>query len=91
MPLRDDGTRPVMDEVSYLEDFDSGLDAERERQAVWDLVAQLPKRERVVVILSHLDGLSLAEIGRMYGVTESRISRIRSRAYERMRRWATAA
>jgi RNA polymerase sigma factor for flagellar operon FliA len=49
-------------------------------------VHELPERDRVVVALYYWEGLTLAEIGQVLGVTESRISQLHSRATLTLRR-----
>jgi RNA polymerase sigma factor for flagellar operon FliA len=51
-----------------------------------DAVHELPERDRVVVALYYWEGLTLAEIGQVLGVTESRISQLHSRATMTLRR-----
>jgi RNA polymerase sigma factor FliA len=48
-------------------------------------IANLPEREREVLTLVHVHRVGGAEIGRMYGVSESRISQILASARERLR------
>lgn len=48
-------------------------------------VEQLSERERMVVVLYYFEGKTLAEIGRVLGVTESRISQIHTAAIGRLR------
>ena len=48
-------------------------------------VHRLPERDRIVVALYFFEGLTLAEIGRVLGVTESRVSQLRSRAFKALR------
>jgi len=48
-------------------------------------IAELPETDRNVVVLYFHEQLYLKEIGRILGVTESRISQILSRALERLR------
>ncbi|MFO1054515.1 MAG: FliA/WhiG family RNA polymerase sigma factor [Planctomycetota bacterium] len=49
-------------------------------------IADLPETERRVVVLYHLEGLYLKEIGVLLGVSESRVCQILGRAQERLRR-----
>lgn len=49
-------------------------------------VDSLPDREATVVRLSFFEELNLAEIARLLGVTESRVSQIRSTAFARIRK-----
>ena len=56
------------------------LDAE-----LWKATASLPVRHKVVIGLYYCEGLTLAEIGRVLGVTESRVSQLRGEALETLR------
>jgi RNA polymerase sigma factor for flagellar operon FliA len=48
-------------------------------------LAMLGERERAVLTHSYIDGLTLAQIGRVLGVTESRVSQIRTKALREVR------
>ncbi len=48
-------------------------------------INQLPEREKIVVTLYYYEGLTLAEIGRVLGVTESRICQMHSKAVIQLR------
>ena len=48
-------------------------------------VEQLPEREKVVVSLYYFEGLTLADIGRVLGVTESRICQLHTKAVLHLR------
>ncbi|MBK8979753.1 MAG: FliA/WhiG family RNA polymerase sigma factor [Planctomycetes bacterium] len=48
-------------------------------------IARLPERERHVVVLYHREDLYLREIGRLLGVTESRVCQLLARATTRLR------
>jgi RNA polymerase sigma factor for flagellar operon FliA len=56
-----------------------------EREEVAAALARLGEREQLIISLSYGEGRSLAEIGRMLGVTESRVCQVRGRALARMR------
>lgn len=62
----------------------TALDRDTHRQ-LWHAVAQLGDRDRLVVRLYYLENRTLAEIGRMLGVTESRICQLHSRLVTRLR------
>jgi len=49
-------------------------------------VHELPERDRVVIALYYWEGLTLAEIGQVLAVSESRISQLHSRATMTLRR-----
>ncbi|MGK0433129.1 MAG: RNA polymerase sigma factor for flagellar operon FliA [Planctomycetota bacterium] len=48
-------------------------------------IAELPETDRHVVVLYYNEQLYLKEIGKILGVTESRVSQILTRATERLR------
>lgn len=48
-------------------------------------VEQLSEREKIVVTLYYYEGLTLAEIGRVLGVTESRICQMHTKAVQQLR------
>ena len=45
----------------------------------------LPSRERRILSLYYYEGLNLKQIGEVLGITESRVSQVRSRALQRLR------
>ena len=45
-----------------------------------DAIRGLSERERLVVALYYYEGMTLAQIGTILGVTESRVSQIQSKA-----------
>ncbi len=52
----------------------------------------LPEREKTVVTLYYYEGLTLAEIGNVLGVTESRVSQIHTKSVLQLRAsWRTSA
>jgi RNA polymerase sigma factor for flagellar operon FliA len=55
------------------------------RRQLADAIAQLGDRDRVVVTLYYFENLTLAEIGRVLGVTESRVCQLHTRAVLRLR------
>jgi RNA polymerase sigma factor FliA len=66
------------DPVSILVDRDN-------RRQLADAIAQLTERDRIVVSLYYFESLTLAEIGKVLGVTESRVSQLHTRAVLRLR------
>jgi RNA polymerase sigma factor for flagellar operon FliA len=66
------------DPVASLVDQDN-------RRQLADAIAQLSDRDRVVVTLYYFENLTLAEIGRVLGVTESRVCQLHTRAVLRLR------
>ena len=84
----DDGGSPRL--VDTLQDS-TALDPQavaehgEARQLLARAVEQLPDREKVVVSLYYFEGLTLADIGRVLGVTESRICQMHTKAVLQLR------
>jgi RNA polymerase sigma factor for flagellar operon FliA len=55
------------------------------RYMLADSVNRLPDRERLVVTLYYFEGLTLAEIGKVLSVTESRVCQIHTKAVMSLR------
>ena len=55
------------------------------RQVLGEAISGLPERERTVLLLYYFESLTLAEIGQVIGVTESRISQIHTKAMIHLR------
>ena len=55
------------------------------RYMLADAVNRLPDRDRLVVTLYYFEGLTLAEIGRVLSVTESRVCQIHTKAVMSLR------
>ncbi|MEE9395464.1 MAG: RNA polymerase sigma factor FliA [Methylococcales bacterium] len=97
--LRDSGNSRIfsIEELTqggdqFLEEFaeaDSApidrLTRERFKSALATEISGLPERERLVVSLYYDDELNLREIGKVIGVSESRVSQINSQAMLRLR------
>lgn len=66
-----------------------------ETEEIKDILAgaieKLPEREKIVIALYYYEGLTLKEIGRVLGVTESRVSQLHTKAVLRMRARLQAA
>ncbi|QJA05520.1 FliA/WhiG family RNA polymerase sigma factor [Thermosulfurimonas marina] len=54
-------------------------------EALAQAISELPERERLVITLYYYEGLTMKEIGRVMGYTESRISQIHSKALLHLR------
>ena len=50
-----------------------------------DAINRMPDRERLVLTLYYYEGLTLAEIGEVLGVTESRVCQIHTKAILQLR------
>ncbi|WP_138734898.1 RNA polymerase sigma factor WhiG [Modestobacter excelsi] len=84
----DDGSAPrLVDTLKDTAALDPQAMAEHgeARQLLARAVEQLPEREKVVVSLYYFEGLTLADIGRVLGVTESRICQLHTKAVLHLR------
>jgi RNA polymerase sigma factor for flagellar operon FliA len=61
------------------------LEREELRQHLARAIVQLPERERHILALYYEDEMTLAEIGAVIGVGESRVSQLRTQAIARLR------
>ncbi|MFC4080085.1 FliA/WhiG family RNA polymerase sigma factor [Amycolatopsis samaneae] len=68
----------AVDPVAVLVDQDN-------RRQLAQAIAQLTERDKIVVSLYYFESLTLAEIGKVLGVTESRVSQLHTRAVMRLR------
>lgn len=58
---------------------------EEQKRLLTDAINKLPEREKLVIALYYYDGLTLKEIGKVLGVSESRISQMHTKAILRLR------
>lgn len=61
------------------------LDKKQNRERLAKAIDKLPERERQVIALYYVEELTMKEIGDVLGVTESRVSQLRSQAIVRMK------
>ena len=61
------------------------------RRILASCIAALPERERIVLTLYYYEGLTLAEIGSVLGVTESRVCQIHTKSVIHLRSRLAAA
>lgn len=89
-----------LDDATQLDDGDVSIEAtladerpgaeeyieeDEERQVVIEALSELPERERQMLSLYYYEGLTLKEIGRVLGVSESRVSQIHGKALSLLR------
>lgn len=89
-----------LDEVTPLEDGDVSIEAtladdregaperlvyESEKQELVEALKELPERERQMLSLYYYEGLTLKEIGKVLGVSESRVSQIHGKGLSMLR------
>ena len=78
--VADSGDRPV-----------GAFEVEEMRQILADSINRMPEREKIVLTLYYYEGLTLAEIGRVLRVTESRVCQIHTKAVLQLRSRIAAA
>lgn len=61
------------------------FEAEEMKHALADAINRMPDRERLVLTLYYYEGLTLAEIGEVLSVTESRVCQIHTKAIFQLR------
>ena len=78
-----------LDDFELADELASAADSSVEQGDTKDslrrVIGELGERDQVVIALYYFEGLTLAEIGRVLGVTESRISQVHSRATASLR------
>ena len=67
------------------------IEGAEEIQGVAKALEKLPERERILLSLYYYEGLTLKEIGKVLGVTESRVSQLHGRALSLLRAELKAA
>jgi len=58
---------------------------DEQKRILTEAINKLPEREKLVIALYYYDGLTLKEIGKVLGVSESRISQMHTKAVLRLR------
>jgi RNA polymerase sigma factor for flagellar operon FliA len=66
-------------------------EVEEMRQILAGSINRMPEREKIVLTLYYYEGLTLAEIGRVLSVTESRVCQIHTKAVLQLRSRLSAA
>lgn len=66
---------------------EEALEGQSLREAIGGAVHLLPERDQIIVALYYYEGFTLAEIGQVLNVTESRVSQLHSRAMLQLRGW----
>jgi RNA polymerase sigma factor for flagellar operon FliA len=81
----EDGTSWLELCVDPEEGIASKLERKELRQHLAHALGQIPERERNILAMYYEEELTLAEIGEVIGVGESRVSQLRSQAISRLR------
>lgn len=83
------GNHANLDDFDLADELASATDTEVEagddNALLMKVVQELAERDQVVIALYYFEGLTLAEIGAVLGVTESRVSQLHSRATATLR------
>jgi RNA polymerase sigma factor for flagellar operon FliA len=69
----------------------AAYEVEEMRQILAEAINRMPEREKIVLTLYYYEGLTLAEIGQVLGVTESRVCQIHTKAILQLRSRITAS
>jgi RNA polymerase sigma factor for flagellar operon FliA len=72
-------------EDTKAEDPVAAFESEETKYLLARAISHLPEREKIVVTLYYYEGLTLAEIGQVLGVTESRICQMHTKAVLQLR------
>src|SRR5207302_6493553 len=70
----------LLDTLADAGDPTSGLEGQETRGMLAAAINSLSEREKIVVTLYYFEGMTLAEIGEILGVTESRVCQIHTKA-----------
>jgi RNA polymerase sigma factor for flagellar operon FliA len=78
-----------LDDFDLADEFSSAADHRVEQgdvnASLMRVVDQLAERDQVIIALYYFEGLTLAEIGQVLGVTESRVSQVHRRTTNSLR------
>jgi RNA polymerase sigma factor FliA len=81
---RASGSHASLDDFDLADELAASADTSLEEgdanESLMRVVDELSERDQVIIALYYYEGLTLAEIGRVLGVTESRVSQVHSRA-----------
>jgi len=75
----------LLDTLSDAGDPTAGLEGQETRGLLAAAINSLSEREKIVVTLYYFEGMTLAEIGEILGVTESRVCQIHTKAVGQLR------
>jgi RNA polymerase sigma factor for flagellar operon FliA len=77
----------IQDSIECPETLKPDIEVERKeiRRIIYDVINQLPEKEKKIIILYHYEDLTLKEIGQVLEITESRVSQLHSKAMLRIR------
>lgn len=82
--------------IEYIPDRDENsptyiVEKKEIKKLLAESIDRLPEKERMVLSLYYYEGLTMKEVGKVLGITESRVSQLHSKAVLRMRIGVQAA
>ncbi len=81
----DDDAPDELRELGQESDFLASLEEQETLHALATAIRQLPEREQTIVALYYVDELTMREIARIIGVSETRVSQLHHQAVRRLR------
>ncbi len=86
--IHDGSTVTLKDEIPDDDENDPGniLDQQSSKDELRHLIRNLPERERLILALYYYENLTLADIGQVLGVSESRVSQILNQTLSNFKR-----
>ncbi|SCE27574.1 RNA polymerase sigma-B factor [Streptomyces sp. SolWspMP-5a-2] len=85
-PAEDDSEGTLADRIGYE---DNGLEGIEYVESLKPLIAELPSRDRKILSLRFVAGMTQSEIGEELGISQMHVSRLLSRTLTRLRRGLT--
>jgi RNA polymerase sigma factor for flagellar operon FliA len=83
---------PFQDETNLADrlsdpapDVSAGIEKEELSEALTDAIALLPGRDRLVLSLYFVEGLTMSNVARAMDISETRVSQLLQRVYARLR------
>jgi RNA polymerase sigma factor for flagellar operon FliA len=90
-PWTDDISNALIDQSNSERDGIATVARQEDRLRLADAIEQLPERERLVLTLYYLEDLRLREIAELLKLSESRVSRLLSRAEQSLKQLFVSA
>ncbi|HLG01313.1 MAG TPA: RNA polymerase sigma factor WhiG [Acidimicrobiia bacterium] len=84
----DEGPSPTLGDTIPADQStepEASFEVDEMRHILGDAVTSMPERERLVLTLYYYEGMTLAEIGEVLGVTESRVCQIHTKSVLQLR------
>ena len=82
----DDGRDESLPEAERMGEIDPDIEEIGERDEIERALAQLPERERVIIVLRYFRDMSQQEVGSRLDISQMHVSRIQHKALERLQR-----